>query len=94
MSKLMLFDFQCKTCERTHEDMAKPGEYWRHCPHCGGNAQRILSAVRIDHTRMALSESASPGSIAHFERTHQMQRAKEEIAFARNGDYGKAPGSD
>lgn len=94
MSKFILFDFQCKSCERTHEAMTKPGEYWSRCPHCGGNAQRILSSVRIDHSRMALSASASPGSIAHFDRLHQMQRAKEERSFARNGDYGKAAGSD
>lgn len=93
MSKLILFDFQCKKCERLFEDMAKPGEYWRQCPDCGGNAQRQLSAPRINHSAMALSDSASPASIDYFERSHKQQRAKEERSFARNGDYGKAPGS-
>lgn len=43
---------------------------------------------------MALQDGATETSIAHFERIHQQQKAKEEKSMREHGDYGKAPGSD
>lgn len=93
MSKLLMFDFTCTDCAKTFEDLAKPDEFGRKCE-CGGNAVRQIATPRIDHSAMAISDSASPGSVAHFDRLHRQQRAKEEKCFARNGDYGKRPGTD
>jgi hypothetical protein len=42
---------------------------------------------------MALSASASPESIAKFDRAHRQQKAKEERAYSNHRDYGVAPGS-
>lgn len=94
MSKLILFDFRCTKCHTISEHMVKPGEYWAACPECGGNAQRILSPVKINHYEMALSPSASPESIKKFDRLHQSQKAKEEKVYRNHGDYGKPAGSD
>lgn len=94
MSKLMIFDFKCTKCDRISEDLVNPGTYWTQCPHCLANAQRILSPVRIDKTRLALTNGASPESISHFDRIHRQRKAIEEKTMAEHGDYGPMPGSD
>ncbi len=92
--KFLLFDFACTKCGLTFEEMAKPVNYWSKCPECGSNARREISPVRIDHNRMAAFDSASPGTLSHFDRVHQQQKIIEERNMATHGDYGKAPGSD
>ena len=94
MSKLILFDHRCTGCEHVFEELAKPGDYWVQCPKCGSNAQRMLSPVRIDRTRIALTSNASPESIAHFDRVHRERAEKENRNFKEHGDYGKQAGSD
>lgn len=94
MSKLILFDFRCTACDRVSEHLVKPGDYWAQCSHCGANARRELSPVRIDRTRIALTEGASPESVAHFDRVHRERKAQEQRTFEAHGDYGKAAGSD
>ena len=94
MSKLILFDFKCTKCARAFEELVKPGDYWAPCPECGGNAQRQLCAPTIDYKSLALSEGATPTSIAKFDRVHQQRKRIEDRTFANHGDYGKAPGSD
>lgn len=94
MSKLILFDFRCTKCEHVFEELVKPGEYWTQCPRCGSNAQRQMSTPRIDRTRIALTNNASPESIAHFERIHKQRTEKENRTFKEHGDYGKPAGGD
>ena len=94
MSKLILFDHRCTKCKLVFEELTKPGDYWCKCPKCGSNAQRIMSPVRMDRTLAALSDSASPESIKHFDRVHKQRRAIEEKNMRNHGDYGKAAGSD
>jgi hypothetical protein len=96
MSKLTLYDFVCKNvdCKNEFEDLVKPDIFQAQCPKCSSKANRIISPVRCDRTAMALSASAGPESIRHFERIHVQQRAKEEKSKRDHGDYGKAPGSD
>ena len=92
--KLILFDFRCTKCKHIFEELVKPGDYWAHCPKCASNAKRMMSPFRIDRTRMAVSPSASPDSIRHFDRVHKQRRAIEEKSQQNHGDYGKAAGSD
>ena len=94
MSKLILFDFRCKKCEATFEDLVKSDVFQAQCPKCGETARRIISCPRIDKYGMALQEGATETSLKHFERIHQQQKAKEERTMREHGDYGKAPGSD
>lgn len=91
MSKLILFDFECPE-HGLFEDMVTPGIHQAPCPKCGAPSVRQISAVRIDRTSIALSGNASPESVAHFDRIHREQRAKEERAYREHGDYGTAPG--
>jgi len=92
--KYLLFDFACTKCGYVFEEMAKPDNYWSRCPQDGANARREISPVRINHTAMANSESASPGTLAHFDRVHKQRKAIEERSMRDHGDYGKPAGAD
>lgn len=94
MSKLILFDWRCKSCEAEFEELEHSDVFRLPCPKCGETALRIISCPRIDKTAMALQDGATETSIAHFERIHQQQKAKEEKSYREHGDYGKSPGSD
>lgn len=90
---LMYYDFYCTECGLTFEDFVSTETTEVPCS-CEATARRILSAVRIDRTRIATTANASPESIAHFDRIHQQRKTIEEKTFKEHGDYGKAPGSD
>lgn len=76
--------------------MVYPHVYEAHCPVCNQNAKRQIAAPRIGHMQMALSDSASPESIAKFDRAHRQQKAKEQKAEREHGEgeYGPRPGAD
>lgn len=91
---LMFYDFHCTECGLTSEQFVSTDTVEMPCA-CEGTARRILSAIRIDRTRIACSgSSASPESIAHFDRIHQQRKTIEDRNMREHGDYGKAPGSD
>jgi hypothetical protein len=92
MSKLIMFDFECPAHGR-FEDLVYPDVRQALCPRCGLTAPRQLSAFRINHMAMAVSNSASPESIAKFDRAHRQQKAKEEKSYAEHGDYGPVAGA-
>lgn len=97
MSK-KLYDFECED-GHVFEELVDL-EYRRGCCatdawcSCGKPAKVLMPAPRIDRSRIALSASASPESIAHFDRVHRQRKAIEEKRFADHGDYGKSAGSD
>jgi putative FmdB family regulatory protein len=92
---LMFYDFHCTNCDLVTEEFVNTSERSIECPGCKATAERILSAVRIDKSRIACSgDSASPESIRHFDRVHKQRKAIEDKTFREHGDYGKAPGSD
>jgi putative FmdB family regulatory protein len=90
----MLFDFRCPDCNSVFEDLVKPDIRSAQCPECGATAARMVSTPRIDRTRIALTNGASPESIAHFDRIHRERAAYENRMKAEHGDYGKMAGSD
>jgi protein-arginine kinase activator protein McsA len=92
--KLMMFDFGCSACGLVSEDLVDPSTRIINCPNCGKPASRMISPVRIDRSAIALTEGASPESIAHFDHVHRERRALEEKRFAEHGDYGSAAGAD
>ncbi len=92
MSK-KLYDYECCTCEHKFEELAEM-DWQILCPVCNGDARRLFPAPRIDRSHIALSASASPESIAHFDRVHRERKAIEEKSMREHGDYGKAAGSD
>jgi putative FmdB family regulatory protein len=94
MSKLLIYDFECAGCGAKFEDMAPADVQYVQCHACDYVARRQISPVRIDRSHIALSASASPESIAHFDRVHRERKAIEEKSMREHGDYGKAAGSD
>jgi putative FmdB family regulatory protein len=94
VSKLMMFDFVCPECALKFEDLVNPAMRETECPECKATATRILSKVRIDRTRIAVTNGASPESIAHFDRIHRQRKAIEERKMQDHGDYGPAAGAD
>ncbi len=87
-----LYDYECMG-GHVFEELTY-GEPTAYCVQHDVYAQRLFPAPRIDRSGMALSASASPESIAHFDRVHRERRALEEKRHADHGDYGKAAGSD
>jgi putative FmdB family regulatory protein len=94
VSKLILFDFTCSACDLTFEDLVKPSKRSAPCPKCKAPAKRQISTPRIDRSAIALTNGASPESIAHFDRLHRERRAIEDRKYAEHGDYGSAAGAD
>lgn len=93
MSKLILYDFECPHCG-VFEDLVKSSEHSVPCPKCHAPAKRLISPARINLLAMALSDSASPEAISHFEKVHRQRKAIEDRAFQEHGDYGTAAGGD
>lgn len=54
MSKLMMFDFECSTCEKVFEDLVSADTQTLPCPSCKGTACRLVAAPRIDWLHMGL----------------------------------------
>lgn len=91
MSK-KLYDYECPS-GHVFEELTNGEEYF-YCAQHNMKCDRLFPAPRIDRSRIALSASASPESIAHFDRVHRERKAIEEKSMADHGDYGKAAGSD
>lgn len=87
-----IYDFECPRGHTFEEYVTLEVRQWL-CE-CGCLATRLMPAPRIDRSHIALSASASPESIAHFDRVHRERRAIEEKSLANHGDYGKSAGSD
>lgn len=88
MSKLIMYDFECMACFHTFEDLCPMDTDYVSCPMCDYLAHKQISPVRIDHSAMALSPSASPSSIKHFDRIHRQRKAIETKIKREHGDYG------
>lgn len=93
MSKLLMFDFKCASCDVTFEDLVQSEIRQLECPKCGATACRQISPVRLDYTGMATQEGF-PSAADHFSRTHRERKAIEDRSYREHGDYGAAAGSD
>lgn len=92
---MILFDFKCPNCTLEFEELVKSDVYQIPCPNCQANAKRaILRPPRVDMLGMGASGSASPESIAYFDRVHRQQAKIEKKRMEDHGDYGPRPGSD
>ena len=74
MSKLMLFDFECKYCG-TFEELVRSTEHSTDCPKCGAISSRMISPVRFDY-RMGVS-TGFPTMADKWSRM-QEQKAKSD----------------
>lgn len=76
MSKLFLYDFECKD-GHVFEDMQDPHD--KHdieCPRCGLPSRRIISGTRVDWRNMGVSNDF-PTAASKWERM-QRQKAKND----------------
>ena len=65
---MILFDFKCTSCERTHEALVPSSDYEHECPHCGGAAKRQISAVRC---KLDPYSGDFPGETLKWARQHE-----------------------
>jgi hypothetical protein len=89
MSKLILFDFECKHCGSVFEELVYSNVRKLNCE-CGKVAKRIISGTHLDYTGMALSGEGMETAIDKFDRGHRERKAIEERTYAEHGDYGKS----
>lgn len=60
MSKLMLFDFECKSCGHVFEELVQPTERSAACPSCEGSGVRLISKGHLDVLGMGVYSSSFP----------------------------------
>jgi len=75
MSKLILFDFHCVSCEKVFEELVEPHVKNVPCPKCGWEATRQVSLGHLAYRRMGVS-SDFPTAAAKWEK---MQRRKTKV---------------
>lgn len=80
MSKLMLFDFECKSCGHQFEELVQPTKHLMPCPHCGWQATRLISTPRFD-PRMGLSLDF-PTAAAKWARTREQAKKVDKGGIA------------
>lgn len=75
MSKLIVFDFRCPSCDKTFERLIKSEVKAVPCPFCEALAERAISPPHFD-IRMGV-DGSMPTMTDKWERMHR-QRAKLE----------------
>ena len=83
MSKLILYDWRCQSCNTKFEALEKMVTVGRDCPECGGVAKRLISAPRLD-PRMGLDPS-NPTAAAKWERTNKQKTEQDKKFFRDHG---------
>lgn len=93
MSKLILFDFECKHCGSVFEELVRSDVREFNCE-CGHAAKRIVSGTHLDYQGMATSGDGMETAADRFDRMHRQRKAIEERSYREHGDYGAQPGGD
>lgn len=81
MSKLILYDWRCQSCEQKHEALEKSDVRTRDCPECGGEAIRLISAPRLD-PKMGLDPDM-PTAYDQWQKTNR-QKVEQDKKFHEN----------
>lgn len=92
MSKFILFDFECQSCQHVFDDMVKPDVHSAPCPRCAGDSKRLISAPRLD-PRMGLDLAGNPTMAAKWEKIRK-DRAKREAQHYKEHGTDMTPGAD
>jgi putative FmdB family regulatory protein len=93
MSKFILFDFRCLSCNNVFDDMVKPNVYEAPCPECGSsNVTRLMSAPRLD-PRMGLDPEGNPTMGDKWAKIRK-DRARQEKAHYEKHGTDMTPGAD
>lgn len=91
MSKFMLFEFRCPSCNKKFDAMVKPDIREAPCTNCGTTGKRVISTPRLD-PRMGLDpDFATMGD--KWARIRE-QRAKIEKKHYKEHGTDMTPGAD
>jgi len=93
--KLLLFDWLCECCNKTHEALEYSSKKIRTCPNCQApDAKRQLSTPRFD-IRMGCDPTGNPTMAAKWARQHEQAKRIEEKRARDNGpDADGSAGAD
>lgn len=83
MSKFIIFDFRCTTCDHRFEQMVKPDVHDFPCEKCGSQSKRLISAPRID-PRLGINPDF-PGAYGKWEKTQRQKRQIEKKYYDNHG---------
>lgn len=84
MSKLLLFDFECRECGHLFEDLVEPDLRQTSCSNCNGTADRLISKPNFDWRNMGVSRDF-PTFAAKWD--------KAQLHKSRNDNGGRADGA-
>jgi putative FmdB family regulatory protein len=82
-----LYDFKCRDCGVISEHLTRFDVKETSCPRCQGNADRQVCAPKIDHTALAMGDSATAGGIDKWDRARRKKMAIEERKLRDHGTY-------
>lgn len=85
MSKLIVFEFQCSSCDAITDELVQPTVYETVCSACGGTARRIVSAVRLDPHAFVHGPTASEPAI---DKWCKIRKKKMDIEQKKLRDHG------
>ncbi len=83
MSKLILYDWRCQSCNTKFEALEKMVTLERECPECGNVAKRLISAPRLD-PKMGLD----PSNTTAADRWARVNKQKTEQDKKFYEDHG------
>lgn len=92
MSKLLMFDFRCTSCEHKFDDLVKSDIHSIPCVKCGSEAKRLIATPRFD-PRMGLDPEGNPSAGAKWAKIRK-DRAKQEREHFKEHGTDMTPGAD
>lgn len=91
---MILYDFTCDKCEKTHNELVQS---WRvrtiPCPDCGDNMRRELCAPIMD-PKLGIYPDAFPSTGRQWAKRHEHHARMEKRQEREHGTYNTWPGSD
>lgn len=84
MSKLILFDFECKSCGHRFEELVKSTEHSAECPACKGQGDRQVSLGHLDVLGMGVESTSFPTIAAKWAKM-QYQKSRTDKGSLRDG---------
>ena len=83
MSKLILYDWRCQSCDTKYEALAKSDIKIGACPECGADSKRLISTPRLD-PKMGLDPS-NPTAYDKWERKNRQKVEQDKKFYKEHG---------
>ena len=93
MSKFILFEFKCDSCNKRFDDLVQPDKHDTPCPVCETVSRRVISSPHFD-MRMGVDPDFSTMA-SKWDKMHQQGRKVDEKRAEEHGpDAWGADGAD